>query len=42
MEALVLFDFEATQSDELSFKRGDIIKVTLNKTYEIIITILIN
>jgi len=27
MEALALFDFQATQSDELSFKRGDIIKV---------------
>lgn len=27
MEALALFDFEATQSDELSFRRGDIIKV---------------
>lgn len=32
MEALALFDFDATQSDELSFKRGHILKILDMKT----------
>lgn len=30
MEAVAKYDFKATADDELSFKRGDILKVTDN------------
>lgn len=30
MEAVAKYDFKATAEDELSFKRGDILKVTDN------------
>ena len=37
MEAVALYDFQATQRDELSFNRGDLLKVRLLMIGELVV-----
>ena len=34
MEAIAKYDFKATADDELSFKRGEVLKVSENKVFD--------